>query len=94
MGIVDFGTNTMNGAYRSSNGTNIEYSIPFTFSGGPIYHAKGIANEGAYKKYSTSGYQPFKPFEFDFDFMFIDSGRTLNLQFYQELIFPSVCQRQ
>jgi len=94
MGVVDFGTNTMNGAYRSSNGTNFTYSISFTFSGGPIYHAKAIANEGWYKKYSTSGYQPLKSFDFDFDFMFIDSGRTLNLQLYQDLIIPYVCQRQ
>ena len=96
MGVVDFGANTMNGTYISGNELFCTYSISFTFSGGPIYHAQGAGNERCSGGNETDKVLRVKEASIDlvFNFMFIDSGRTLNLQFYQELIFPSVCQRQ
>ena len=96
MGVVDFGANTMNGTYISGNGLACTYSISFTFSGGPIYHAQGAGNERCRGGNETDKVLRVKEASIDlvFNFMFIDSGRTLNLQFYQDSLIPSVCQRQ
>ena len=96
MGVVDFGANTMNGTYISGNELFCTYSISFTFSGGPIYHAQGAGNERCSGGNETDKVLRVKEASIDlvFNFMFIDSGRTLNLQFYQDSLIPSVCQRQ
>ena len=96
MGVVDFGANTMNGTYISGNGLACTYSISFTFSGGPIYHAQGAGNERCSGGNETDKVLRVKEhsIDFDFDFIFTDSGRTLDLQFYTYMIIPSVCQRQ